>query len=198
MRKLDDEVFSNIRRSYLHMVGSRNPMFPCIEILKCLIDHTDTQKCLINDFNGECVRFFLPVQVQSYYKLRDPEEWLNTYFILNFYECHETGRVMASWWREDKKYTNQTSGWYQTTNLREPYIYLMALICWLYREKDCSRFLEAWMPLTYIVAISRRAFKWGAIISKKLSIYIQHAQTPKEGETPSFYMALYLMDAICA
>jgi hypothetical protein len=31
-------------------------------------------KCLINDVNGECVGFFLPVEVQSYYKLRDPEE----------------------------------------------------------------------------------------------------------------------------
>jgi hypothetical protein len=105
---------------------------------------------------------------------------------------------MASWWREDKKYTNRTSGWYQTTNLRESYIYLMALICRLYGEKDCSRFSEAWMPLAYTVAISGRGFNWGAIISKQLSICIQQAQTPKEGETPSFYMASYLLDVICA
>jgi hypothetical protein len=65
---------------------------------------------------------------------------------------------MASWWREDKKYTNQTSRWYQTTNLKEPYIYLMALICQLYGEKDFSIFLEAWMPLTYTVAIFGSGF----------------------------------------
>jgi hypothetical protein len=94
------------------MVSIRTPVFPCIELLKWLIDHTDTQKCLINKFNGECDGVFLPVEVHSYYKLRDPEERMNTYFIVNLYECHETGRVMASWWREDKKYTNQTSGWY--------------------------------------------------------------------------------------
>jgi hypothetical protein len=35
------------------------------------------------------------------------------------------------------------------TNLREPYIFLMELICRLYGEKDCSRFSEAWMPLAY-------------------------------------------------
>jgi hypothetical protein len=113
---------------------------------------------LINDVNGDCVRVFFPVEVQSYYKIRDPEERLNIDFLINFYERHNTGQVMASWWREDKKYTNQTSDWYQMTNLREPYIYLMALIYWLYGEKDCSRFSEAWMPLAYTVAISRRDF----------------------------------------
>jgi hypothetical protein len=80
--------------------------------------------------------------VQNYYKLGDPKEQLNIDFVVNFYERHDTGRVMASWWREDKKYTNRTSCWYQTANLREPYIYLMALVCRLYGEKDCSRFSE--------------------------------------------------------
>jgi hypothetical protein len=180
------------------MVARRTPVFPCIELLKWLIDHTDTQRCLINDDNGECVGVFLPVEVHNYYKLRDLEERLNTDFVIKFYEKHDTNKVMASWWREDKKYTNRTSGWYPTTNLREPYIYLMALICRLYGEKDCSRFSEAWMPLAYMVAISGRGFNWGAIISKQLSICIQQAQTPKEGETPSFYMASYLLDVICA
>jgi len=140
------------------MVERRTPMFPYIEFLQCLIDHTETQKCLMNDDNGECVRVFLPVEVQSYYKLRDLEERMNTDFIVNLYEHHDTDWVMASWWREDKKYTNRTSGWYQTANLRKSYIYLMALICWLYGEKDSSRFSEAWMPLAYTVAIFRRDF----------------------------------------
>jgi hypothetical protein len=84
------------------------------------------------------------------------------------------------------------------TNLREPHIYLMALIYRLYGEKDCSRFLEAWMPLAYRVAISRSGFNWGAIISKQLNICIQQAQMPKEGETPSFYMASSMLDVMCA
>jgi hypothetical protein len=65
---------------------------------------------------------------------------------------------MASWWKEDKKFTNQINGWYGKVNLREPYIYLMALICPLYGEKDCSKLFEAWMPLAYKVVISRSSF----------------------------------------
>jgi hypothetical protein len=63
VRVLDDEVFPKIRWSYLHMVARRTHVFPCIEILKWLIDHTDTHTCLINDDNVGCVRVFLPVEV---------------------------------------------------------------------------------------------------------------------------------------
>jgi hypothetical protein len=99
VRVLDDEVFQNIQWSYLHMVDRRTPVFPCVELLKWLIDHTDTLKCLINDDNGGCVRVVLPVKVQKYYKLRDPEEQLNTYFIIKFYVRHDTSWVRDSWWR---------------------------------------------------------------------------------------------------
>jgi hypothetical protein len=110
------------------MVANRTLVFPCIEVLKWLINHTDAHKCLINDENGRFVGFFLPTEVQKYYKLRDPEERLNTNFMVKFYEFHDTSRLMASWWKEDKKFTNQRNGWYGTVNLREPYIYLMDLI----------------------------------------------------------------------
>jgi len=49
-------------------------VLPCIKLLKWLIDHTDTQRCLINEDNDERVRVFLPVEVQNYYKLRELEE----------------------------------------------------------------------------------------------------------------------------
>jgi hypothetical protein len=65
---------------------------------------------------------------------------------------------MASWWREDKKFTNQRTGGYRTYKLREPYMYLMALICRLYGEKDFSIFSKAWIPLCYTVVISRSDF----------------------------------------
>ena len=152
---------------------------------------------MINDENGGCVGFFLLIEVHKYYKIRDTEERLNMDLVVKLYEFHDTSRLMASWWKEDKKFTNRSNGWYGTINLREPYIYLMALICWLYGEKDCSKFSEAWMPLAYTMEIIGRSFNWGVIISKQLNIYLQQARTPKEGEAPTFYMALYLLDVMC-
>jgi hypothetical protein len=105
---------------------------------------------------------------------------------------------MSSWWREDKKYTNRSTGWYHMTKLREPYIFLMAFICRLYGEKDFSRLSEAWMPLVYIVAITKSGFNWGKKIYNQMSMCIEQDQTSKEGETLSFYMASYLLDVMCA
>jgi hypothetical protein len=72
------------------MVARRTPIFHCKEALKWLIDHTDKKECLINDENGGCIGFSLPTKVQKYYNLRDPEEQLNTDFVVNFYEFHDT------------------------------------------------------------------------------------------------------------
>jgi hypothetical protein len=100
---------------------------------------------------------------------------------------------MASWGKENKKFTNRSNGWYRTTNLREPYIYLMALICQLYEERYCAKFSESWMPLAYTLDISGSSFNWGEIISKKLSTNILQAPTSKDGEVPAFHMASYLL-----
>jgi hypothetical protein len=54
------------------------------------------------------------------------------------------------------------------------------------------------MPLAFTVSISGIGFNWGAIISKQLSTCIRQAQVSKEGDTPAFYMASYLLDVICA
>ena len=163
------------------MVSCRTLVLPCIETLSWIIDHTNAQKCLINDENGGCVRFFLPIEVQKYYKLRDPEERLNTNFVVKFYEFHDTSRLMASWWKEDTKFKNWRNDWYGTMNLREPYVYLMALICRLYGEKNCVKFSEACMPLAYTMVILESSFNWGEIISNQLRTNVLHAQMLKEG-----------------
>jgi hypothetical protein len=60
-RRLDDEVLPNVCKAYFHMVASKTLVFPCIELLKWLIDHTDAQRFLINNDNGGCVGVFLLV-----------------------------------------------------------------------------------------------------------------------------------------
>jgi hypothetical protein len=140
IRMLNDQVFPNIHRSCLHMVAYQTPVLPFIETPGWIIDHMDVTKCVVNDENSGCVGVFLPIEVQKYYKLKDLEERLNTDFVVKFYEFHDTNRLIPSWWKEDKKFTNRNNRWYGMTNLRETYIYLMALICRLYGERDRAKF----------------------------------------------------------
>jgi hypothetical protein len=129
VRELDDQMFQNIKRSSLYMVASRTHVLPCVETLEWIIHHTNAENFLINNRDGECINVFLPTEVSAYYKLKDVEVRLNKDFVVEFYECHNTSQLLASWWREDKKFMNRASGWYNTVNLREPYMFLMALIC---------------------------------------------------------------------
>jgi len=77
-------------------------------------------------------------------------------------------------------------------------MFLMALVCRLYGGNDRSNFSKAWMPLAYTLAISISIFNRGAFILKQLSTRIKHMQKPKPGEVPSFFMASYLLDVMCA
>jgi hypothetical protein len=72
VRILDDQVLLNIKRSYLHKVAFWTLVLPCIKILGWIIDHTDIRKCMVKNTEGKCVGFFLPFEVQKYYKIKDP------------------------------------------------------------------------------------------------------------------------------
>jgi len=91
-------------------VAFQTLVLPYIETLGWIIDNTKTMKCTFNNEEGECVGVFLPIEVQKYYKLRDPEERLNIDFVVKFYEYHDTNRLLASWWKEDKKLLNINIG----------------------------------------------------------------------------------------
>jgi hypothetical protein len=78
-------------------------------------------------------------------------------------------------------------------------MYLMVLLCHLYGEKDCSRFLDAWLPLAHTVAMTRKMFNWGGILSNQLGLMIEKVHQVKKALdiVPTFYMASYLLDVIC-
>jgi hypothetical protein len=66
-------------------------------------------KFMVNNVKGECVGFFLLVEVQKYYKLRDLKERLNIYFVVKLYEYHDTSRLLASWWKEHNKFKKRNT-----------------------------------------------------------------------------------------
>jgi hypothetical protein len=61
VRELDDQVFPNIRQPSLHRLACQTPVFPCIETLGWIIDHIDTEKCVINNVEGDCIDVFFPI-----------------------------------------------------------------------------------------------------------------------------------------
>jgi hypothetical protein len=89
------------------MVASRTRVMPCIETLEWILNHIDADKCLINNVEGQCVGVFLSMEINKYGKLRELEVKLNTDFVVYFYEKHNTGQLLASLWKEDRKFINK-------------------------------------------------------------------------------------------
>jgi hypothetical protein len=73
-------------------------------------------------------------------------------------EEHDTKNILYSWWVEDTRLFGKSDGIYSISNLRDPYVYTMALVTMLYGDKYCAHFKDAWLPLTYIVVTIGRVF----------------------------------------
>jgi len=78
------------------MVASRTMVLPCIETLEWIIHHTNADKCVIDNVDGECIGVFLPMETSKYYKIKYHEVKLNNDFVVEFYEHHNTGQLLAS------------------------------------------------------------------------------------------------------
>jgi hypothetical protein len=66
---------------------------------------------------------------------------------------------------EENRFFTKSDGVYTMTNLRDPYIYAMDLMCKLYGEANCIHFKDAWIPIVHIVITSSVVFNWVAILS---------------------------------
>lgn len=51
-KNYDDKVYVNNKRYKLHMIASRPPIFPCIEVIKWIINHLDIKERHIKDSLG--------------------------------------------------------------------------------------------------------------------------------------------------
>jgi hypothetical protein len=96
VRVMDDHVFQNIKLSSLYMVASITLILPYVEMLEWIINHTKSDKFLINNVNDQFVCVFLPIMVNKYYKLKEPKVRRNIDFMVKFNEHHNTNQLLAS------------------------------------------------------------------------------------------------------
>jgi hypothetical protein len=52
----------------------------------------------------------MPVEVNKYYKLREPKVKINTNLMDEFCEKHNTNRLLAFWWKDERKFMNRSIG----------------------------------------------------------------------------------------
>jgi hypothetical protein len=74
----------------------------------------------------------------------------------------------------------------------------MALMCRLYGEATCILFKDDWVLVGLIVITNGSVFNWAAILSLAMKRAIEKAKKPTTEILPTFYMASYLLDIVCA
>jgi hypothetical protein len=79
-------------------------------------------------------------------------------------------------------------------------MHMVVLLCRLYGEKYCSRFLDSWIPLAHTLVITGKKFNCGILLSNQLGLIIEKFHHVKQalGIVPTFYMPSYFLDGICA
>jgi hypothetical protein len=123
---------------------------------------------------------------------------MTTRFVEKFKQDHDVKNILACWWVEDKIFFSKNDGLYIMKNLRDPYIYAMDLMCRLYGEEKYIHFKDAWVPFFYILITNGFVFNWAAILSHVMKSFIERDKKPIIEILPTFYMASYLLDIVCA
>jgi len=91
----DDDVYSNIRRSYLHNVVSKIIFLPCVEMVKWIIDHVNLENKTIVHEQGKCMSSSITKTLEMCYKFCNGK---------SVYASISGGRV---WQREELPQSNE-------------------------------------------------------------------------------------------
>jgi hypothetical protein len=84
------------------------------------------------------------------------------------------------------------------TNLRDPYIYAMELLCKLCGESNYIHFKYARLPIVHIVIEIGVVFNWEIILSYAMKRDIERENKLFVEILPNFYMDSCLLSIICA
>jgi hypothetical protein len=158
----------------------------------------------ILDSQGVVIGSFKPEHIQVMYKLSScPKCIYNKDFISEFQrkECLESNQtypdIIKDWWRNKAKFRADTHGVYATTSLNEYMVYVAMMLCRIFGKESPTHFPAEWVPLLHEVA-EGYSFNWDNILYDNIAREVMEYQTARtKGQTTTFYMSAYIMDAIC-
>ena len=104
---------------------------------------------------------------------------------------------MRGWWEEPEKFKVKKDQEYQVAGLRKVYKLVAAMLCRMYGRPDATTFSGSWVSLMYFVTVYGTCFNWASLLIAALKTNISSALAPEEGYASEFYMASYLLDAVC-
>jgi len=189
-------VFYNIRGSHLRIVVAKILIIPCSQAIKWVINHTDTKnKTNIKD-EGRSISSCQPFELEKYYRLDQLEKCMIIGFVEKFHQENDIKKILERWWVENNRFFAKSDGVYRMTNLRDPYIYAVDLMCILYGEAIFIHFKYAWVSIEHVVTTTSEIFNWAAILSHTFKRSVEKVKKLTTKFISTFYMDSYMLDII--
>ena len=96
------QVYVQVKRSKLHYVGAHPPIFPCVELIKWILQKVDPRFRVIRDHEGKAFANLKGQDAEFYYALPTreqtfKEEWATTHAV-------PISETLREWWEEPEKF----------------------------------------------------------------------------------------------
>jgi hypothetical protein len=193
-----------IAESELHKIATRSRLMPYNDMISWCLENTDVQTRSIINHQKVIVGSFRPEHLQVMYKLSpDPKYIYSVAFVMEFQqkECVQYDRsypdIVKTWWGIPAKFRADSHGVYSTASLNEYIVYVVMMLCRIFRKKIPTHFPVEWVSIIHEAA-EGFTFDWAKMLSDNLAKEISEYKMEKsKGQPTPFYMSVYVMDAIC-
>ena len=111
----DWELYIQVKRSKLHLIGAHPDIFPCVEVIDWIIQNTEPKKFVIRDSEGKAFATLKGSEAHVYYSFPEWEEDLTEEWAL----AHAVPIVdtIEQWWEEPEKFKVKKDQEYQHRDL---------------------------------------------------------------------------------
>ena len=190
----EEPIYANIEKSAIMKVATRPEMFPCSEVMRWILPHTNHGSMLICNVEGQGYASFSPGYVALAYHLPEPQVFLSNEWLDNLrMDLIETMRRMLL---PGKLYRHRATEDYDTASLRAPYRFIALMLNRIFGRANGRLFKFEWIPLIFHVATEGTIFNWSSLVSSSLSSCIAAAKGGVEQKKSEFYMSSILIDCI--
>lgn len=94
----DHQAYANIRRSHLHNVAARPAIFPCVEMVRWIVDHVNLDNRIVVNATGSRIASFQDRDLEECYKFVRPEVALTTDWLAGFSKAKDYQKELSKWW----------------------------------------------------------------------------------------------------
>jgi hypothetical protein len=193
-----------VSQSELHKIVTRPRLFPYNDMVGWALDHVDIPTRTIFNSQKVTIGYFRPDYLQVMYKLSLVSNFLyNANFLVDFNkkECDQYKKnlpdLIKDWYSHPEKFRVDSHGIYPVSALEPHIMYIIMMMCRLYRKENIAHFFLPWVPIIHIAA-EEYSFDWENILSDNLVQEIARYQSLRaKGQPTQFFMSVYIMDVIC-